>query len=341
LVYVMFFSGALLATVVSIYLLAPLAGRVGLIDRPCQRKQHDGEIPLVGGVCIFLAMLPAMFMQWGEANGGLVAVAFALMVLGAVDDRFHLSARVRLVLQLAAVMALFWMDVSLHDLGDLFGFGRVELHGLQDFLITAIVVVGVVNAVNMIDGVDGLAGTLMAVAATALCALSLWAGCDEVIPITVALLGALVGFLLFNLRHSFRDRAAIFLGDSGSMFIGFLLVIVMMRLLDYSEGRVKPVSMIWVLAVPLIDMGAVIVRRLTSGLSPMAADRNHLHHILMRHGLSPSQVVGVLFGAAIVFAAIGVMATIYQWSDWLLFWGYWLCVGLVAFVFRAQAEAAH
>ncbi|BBE50263.1 Undecaprenyl-phosphate alpha-N-acetylglucosaminyl 1-phosphate transferase [Ferriphaselus amnicola] len=330
-----FFLGSLFACVMWVYVLTPVACRIRLIDKPNERKQHRGEIPLIGGIAIFLALIPAMFSQWAAGvDAILIWAVSALLLVGALDDRFHLSAKLRLAIQVLIVGVVFSSGTSIHGLGNIFGMGAIELHGVIDFVITAIVVLGIINAVNMVDGVDGLAGSLMLVAVAGMVGLAVWTGHLEKLPILISLAGALIGFLGFNLRHGFRQHAAIFLGDSGSMFIGILLVILMLRLLDASAGQIKPITMIWLLAVPLLDMCAVIFRRLSQGDSPLVADRNHIHHILLRRGYSTNQVVGALFATAVFFAATAIVCNMYGVPEWFMFVLFWLGVVSVALCLR-------
>jgi UDP-GlcNAc:undecaprenyl-phosphate GlcNAc-1-phosphate transferase len=198
------------------------APQLGLVDVPGGRKQHHDEVPMVGGLAMFGGLVVAALATGGvlTANAAILAGLALLVLLGFVDDRNELSARTRFIVQAAAALIMvYWGGVRLDNLGNLFGYGDVIM-GRWSVPMTVFAVLGVINAMNMIDGADGLAGGL---ALMALLVLSVIAGGDLGGTLLLPLAAAVAGFLVFNLRTPWRDRASVFMGDAGSMLLGFAL----------------------------------------------------------------------------------------------------------------------
>jgi UDP-GlcNAc:undecaprenyl-phosphate GlcNAc-1-phosphate transferase len=171
-------------------------------------------------------------------------------------------------------------------------------------------VLGTINAVNMADGLDGLAGGLVLVSLAFFGAAAWDLGLDRPCKLIVLMAMTVCGFLIFNLRFPWQHRARVFMGDSGSMMLGLFLTWFAVELTNRpSGGTLEPMSAVWFIAVPLMDMGLVIARRLFKGLSPFAADRTHLHHILLAVGFSAGQVTWMLIGLAVACGAFG-------WFGW-------------------------
>ena len=207
------------ACVAWIGLFRSLAARLGLLDHPGGRKRHDVAVPVVGGLAMFLGMLPVLF---AGGHGALVNLGLAMLlvvVVGAADDKVSVSARTRLLLEGMAALILVAGGASLRHLGNLVGLGALGT-SLAAPLITVICVVGTINAVNMSDGLDGLAGAVGFVAVACFTAVAFASGEAQLVKVGCAALGALAGFLAFNLRTRFRSRAAVFMGDAGSMLLG-------------------------------------------------------------------------------------------------------------------------
>ncbi|HSX62590.1 MAG TPA: MraY family glycosyltransferase [Tahibacter sp.] len=282
-----FVGVAAAVTVSAQWLLIPLARRYGLLDVPCGRHDHARPTPLVGGVAIFLGVLAACLLR-GDLAMPLVAylVAGGIVVLvGVVDDRRDLSWRYRIVAQACAGLVLAVGGVYATSIGNLLPFGSWAIP------FSVVATIGVINAVNMIDGSDGLAGTQVIVSLGYFAALAGVAGDAPLQSEILVLAGAVAGFLMFNLRYPGQPAARVFLGNGGSALLGLSVVWVAFRLAqtpgNASAGIVSP----WLVAVPLIDCVAIMLRRMRAGRSPFSADRNHLHHLLRDAGFAPQHVV--------------------------------------------------
>jgi len=318
---------AFLASFISIRILKPLAIKLDLVDRPNQRKQHQGEIPLVGGIAIFIAVL-ATSMLWipDSRDFNLYIIASALMVfIGVLDDKHDLSVRVRLVGQiLVASIMIFGAGIYIDNLGNLLGFGTIHL-GIFGIPFTYLAVLGAINAFNMIDGIDGLVGCMSIITLTSLSVL-FWINGDKVmfyVPLIVAI--AIVPYLVFNLGLLGKRFRKIFMGDAGSMFVGFSVVWLLAEGSQSTAPSFQPVTALWIIAVPLMDMAAVMYRRWRKGQSPFLADRDHLHHIFMRAGFSPIQSLFFISLMGVVMAAMGTLAAYAKVPSWAMFFLF-LCV---------------
>lgn len=297
-----------LSTILLVYLLRKPARQFGFLDTPNERKVHDGAVPLTGGVAIALS-----FMAWAAGFQvdiySPVCFIFSLLlmlVVGMVDDRHELSARCRLVFQIAVgLMMAIWGKVYVSDLGNIFGMGPIPL-GILSVPFTVVGVVGVINAINMVDGVDGLAGGIAFIALLLFGYAATVSGMhvDRVLLFMFA--SAVSGFLFVNMRAPWRSKAMVFMGDAGSMVLGFILSWFAIRLSSDGHKAIEPITAVWILAIPLMDTVAIMMRRIMKGHSPFSADRDHLHHILLRAGFSVQATVAFILGISFLCGFIGL-----------------------------------
>ena len=295
---------AFASTLLFLNVLRRAAHDFGLVDIPSSRKTHFGEIPVVGGLAIAGAFLMTCLIQ-GSPSVPFVAGCIVILVTGLFDDLNEFSAPSKFVGQLvAAVMMTSWENLFLVDLGNLFGTGDVLL-GNWGIPFTLFCAIGIMNAMNMIDGLDGLAGGIGLIAAGWLC---LAAGLGNQVAdarVLWILSAAIAAFLIFNLRHPWRRHADVFLGDAGSMFLGFVLVWFAVFITQTAPRHFYAISAVWILAVPIMDAVYVMLRRMIRGMSPFSADRRHVHHTLMYMGLSGTQTSWLLLAVSLLFGAIG------------------------------------
>lgn len=299
-------AGALI-TVLALILARPIAIRLDLLDHPGGRKDHEQPTPVIGGIAMAIAIVGGSLLTHGLPDQLLTyTVCVALLVaVGLWDDRRDLDWRLRLAAQCgAALIMIYGGGVRVENLGELFGLGRVDL-GLWSVPFTVFATVGCINALNMADGSDGLAGLVVWVAMAMLAAAAAYAG-NAILAERIALvLGALGGFLLFNMRFPWQPRAQVFMGNAGSAFLGFTVAWVSFRLTQTPGHPVTPILAPFLIAPPLIDCLVLIVRRLRSGRSPFSADRNHIHHLMRDAGFPPAAIAWVL---AVATGVIGTGA---------------------------------
>jgi UDP-GlcNAc:undecaprenyl-phosphate GlcNAc-1-phosphate transferase len=295
------FAAALGAAVVLTPILRSVATRSGWVDRPASRKAHTTPTPLLGGVSIYAAVLGAMVLMPGRYAvrelGGLLIGASVVSLCGLWDDRRRLGVGIRLGVQglAAALLVLTGVQVAL------------PVPGWFDVALTLAWVVGVTNALNLLDNVDGLAGAVASIAAASFLVLAAVNGQYLVAALAAALLGACLGFLVYNL-----NPATIFMGDSGSLFLGFLLAGVGIKLrFPDNTPRVTWLVPILVLGVPLLDTAFVVVTRSLQRRNPLtAAGLDHLSHRLMGLGLQPARAVGLLCGVAAFLGVVGGVVSV-------------------------------
>ncbi len=286
--------------------------KIGLVDKPNERKQHLGFIPLIGGISIFIT-ITFSFLIFLPLNLNLfvyLSCSFVLIFIGILDDLYDLSFYWRLLVQIVLTLFVFYsVSMSLDNLGNLLGDGDVRLNEFFSIIISILAVLGSINAFNMVDGIDGLLGILTTVTLGAV-SLLFFHGNQEVLgSMCLMLIVAIFPYILMNLGM-FGNSKKVFMGDAGSMFIGFTVVWLLIHGTQKgSASAFNSVTVLWFIAVPLMDMAAVMIRRIRDGSSPFKPDRGHLHHLFIKMGFSQHQTLFIISALSMIFAIIGV------WSD--------------------------
>ncbi|HEU0152043.1 MAG TPA: MraY family glycosyltransferase [Arenimonas sp.] len=296
----------------------PLARRFGLVDHPGGRKDHGCAMPVVGGLVIYLVVV-AGFLLFEQTNSlrtwAFIGGAGLLVLVGQLDDYYDLRWTWRIGAQsVAALLMALAGGVMATNLQDVFGFAAANI-GLLAVPFTVFIVVGVINALNMADGVDGLAGSLSVVALVLFAAFGLYSGNLLVVERMLAVAAAVLGFLVWNARFPWQARAKVFLGNGGSMLLGFTIAYGSVRLSQAPDHPVSPVLGPWALALPLIDCVALMIRRWRQGRSPFAADRHHMHHMLLDAGFRATAVVAIIAGGSLLLglaAAVALKLGVYR-----------------------------
>lgn len=317
---------ALLASLFCIWLLRPLAVRVGLVDRPNSRKWHENEVPLIGGIAMFfgfcfaLLTLPSSLQPYRSMLAG----SSILVLMGVLDDFKDLSSKLRLLGQLfAAFLLVSWGQVVLHHLGNIFFMGDLHL-GWIALPLTLLIVVTYLNAMNMVDGQDGLAGSIAMGQAILLLMLSFKLNHQMDSQLLIILICILFVFLSFNMRFPWRRKASVFMGDAGSTFIAFLLAWFAIDLSQQNDVIVKPITVLWVMAFPIFDLINVIVLRLRHQKPILKASRDHIHHVLHVAGLNTSLSTLLLCAFSLSLGVFGfvlnylLMPESWQFLLWLI-----------------------
>ena len=307
------FFTSLFATIIFILVLYPCALKVGFTDKPDPRKQHKVPTPPIGGIAIFLATILAL--QLNDINlPHQTAFIFAitlLVVVGAIDDHWGLGVKIRLVAQIVAGLIMTEIaDIKINELGDLLGFGDINL-GIFSTAFTVFAVVGGINAFNMIDGIDGLAGGSVLISIITIALLSWFYEHWILLYFCIIFIGATIAFLLFNLRIFGRTRGAIFLGDSGSTLLGFTICWLAITAAQGEGAMITPTIVLWIIALPLFDSICIMSRRIQRGQSPFTPDREHLHHILPLEGFTVNKTVVTLLAFSLLLSVSGVTASLY------------------------------
>jgi UDP-GlcNAc:undecaprenyl-phosphate GlcNAc-1-phosphate transferase len=296
-----------------------LAPRVGLVDRPGGRKMHAQPIPRIGGVALGVGSLLPIALLIEPMAGNLqllLAAASILLLAGLWDDRAGLHWSVKLAAQfMAATLIVTAGGISLESIT------LVDKFELPEFVaipISIFFLVGVTNAINLSDGLDGLAAGTTLLCVLGLSVLGLSAGDQEVAAIGAALGGALLGFLRFN-----THPARVFMGDTGSQYLGFMVGVLALKSTQGVDTAVSAGVPLLLLAWPILDTFAVMGGRLASGQSPFLADRRHLHHRLLALGFGHHEAVLIIYGAQ---ALLFIAAYLLRYESDL-----WIAVGFVLF----------
>jgi UDP-GlcNAc:undecaprenyl-phosphate GlcNAc-1-phosphate transferase len=303
--YAIAFLVALTVAVLLVPLIRRTAAARGLLDQPGGRKVHEVPVPRLGGVAIaagfFVALAVVSLLPTGQpgppANLPGILIGAAILVLaGAADDLNDLRPLVKLGAQLLAAIVATALGVGISELR--FPWAVIEL-GWLAAPITVLWIVAMINAINLIDGLDGLAAGVVLIAMVAFFVIA-----PNTAPVTLVLgaaAGATLGFLVYNLHP-----ASIIMGDAGSMLLGFVTAVAALSVASPAGGSEPAYVPLVILALPLGDMVWAVLRRTVGGKSVFVADAGHLHHRLLRMGLTHRDVVTLLHLVAAVLAAIGI-----------------------------------
>ncbi|SJL83510.1 Undecaprenyl-phosphate alpha-N-acetylglucosaminyl 1-phosphate transferase [Vibrio palustris] len=305
----------------SLFITRKIAKKVGLVDKPDFRKRHKGAVPLVGGVSLYIVTaLYLFFNPHSLAHTGLYFFSItSLIVVGVLDDKFDISFKVRLGVQAGlAILLMAQTGLGLDHLGNLLGNGDIKL-SYAGYVFTVFAVIGAINAFNMVDGIDGLLGGLSVVTFSALAVMLTLSGQHWAVGLCMSFIVAMIPYICMNLGILGRTRK-VFMGDAGSMMIGMTVIWLLIGASQESgHALMRPITAVWIIAIPLMDMAAIMMRRMRRGHSPFKPDREHLHHICQRLGLSPHQTLAVICLIATVFAGFGIYGEIAQVSETIMF----------------------
>ncbi|HKX27184.1 MAG TPA: MraY family glycosyltransferase [Blastocatellia bacterium] len=318
--YLILFLIALCASLTLTPMVRRLCERHGWLDLPGERRRiHGKATPRLGGVAVFTSLLIALAVLpladnyishslQAEFSQLLVVLTPAALIfgLGVWDDLKGLDARFKLMAQIATAMLLYGLGVRVEALS-LPIVGSIELPGIVGFAITVFWVVAVTNAFNLIDGVDGLAAGAALFASLVMVVVSIALGHRFVTVISIAMAGALIGFLRYNF-----NPASIFLGDSGALFVGFVLAALSVKGAQKASTAVAVAIPLLAFGLPVIDTGLTIIRRFLARRPLFKGDREHIHHMLLARGWSQRRVVLSLYGAC---AILGLNALLFVTGD--------------------------
>ena len=318
---------AFFVTLIFMVALRPVAINIGLVDIPGGRKKHTGDIPMVGGIAMFLgsAVGLSLLPDSHPSLAYLVVAGGLLVVIGVLDDRYGLPASIRLVTQLVSVLIMvFGADIRIIDLGDPFGSGVIFL-GPVSLIFTVLVTVSIINAFNLVDGLDGLAGSMALIALIAIVPLGGYQSSMTMASLVVA--ASILAFLYFNFPTAQNRNMRAFMGDAGSTFVGLIVVWVMISVSQGSGAIATPVVCLWFVSMPVFDLFTCFVKRCLRRRSPFRPGRDHFHHILQRSGMGIRSVLAVLTGLQLIYAAIGITGHFAGATDVVMF-AAWALVGV-------------
>lgn len=313
-----YYLSAFILTVFLIKVFRKPATQLGLIDHPGGRKRHEEPVPLIGGIAIFCSFcfvvlfLDEPLRQYSSLFLGMGI----LLITGILDDLHDISALAKLAMQvLAASLMVIWGGQTIPTLGNFFGMGEVKL-GILEIPFTILCTVGLINAINMIDGLDGLAGGMILISLTWILYCTGFSA-TSTNALILLIISSTLGFMICNYRHPWRDRASVFLGDAGSLILGFALAWFTVNL-SRETPSVSPLAFAWILALPIFDAISLMMRRALKKKNPLSPDREHLHHIFMRAGYSSKASVNILIFISFIMGGIGVIGWQIGLPDYIL-----------------------
>lgn len=314
--FLIVFYTALLSSLVLVPFSKKLALATGLLDHPDSRKVHHHALPRLGGLGIAGAVLITVLVCVKMAPPVVAYLLGAAIVLftGLLDDVVSIPPPMKFAGQiLAALVFVSEGGGELTTLGNLMGFGDIQLGPLA-LVFSVVAMAGVMNAINLSDGLDGLAGGISFIALVFFGLLAYTHHAWFALAVILAVLGAVLGFL----RHN-SHPAKLFMGDTGSLFLGFTLAALAVRLATVTVGLgpVKPIVLAVILALPIVDTLWVMGNRLRHGKNPFRPDKTHLHHRLMHLGLRHGEVVTVIYGLMFLCGGLGWFGR--EWPEWWLF----------------------
>ena len=301
----------LLAALVS-YVLTPyikmLAFKIGAIDKPDNRKVHKKIMPRLGGLAIYIAFMvgvvASLELTWdivGILRGGTLIV-----LVGILDDKYQLPAKVKLLGQIAAACVLVLFDIRIEWINNPLG-GYFYLDKFLSIPLTVFWVISFTNVVNLIDGLDGLAAGVSAIASLTVILVAVQMGYYHIAIMTAALAGGIIGFIRYNF-----NPATIFMGDTGSMFIGYMLAAVSVYGAVKTAATIALIVPAIALGLPIMDTAFAIMRRYSNGRPIFQPDKGHLHHRLLAMGMNQKQAVLLMYA---ISAALGIGAVLWAEMD--------------------------
>lgn len=256
----------------------------------------------------------------------LYAISIIILVtIGALDDKFDISYKLRFLVQAALSVAMMYLaGIKLHTLGYIFDPVELQL-GSAGYVVTVFAVIAAINAFNMVDGIDGLLGVLSSVTFLSLGLLVLLDGQFNIAYFCLVVIVIMSPYILMNLGI-FGQKRKVFMGDAGSMLIGFTIIWLLL-LSSQNEGPspLRPVTALWLIAVPLMDMAAIMIRRIRRGKSPFSPDREHLHHIFQRLGLNSKQTLVAITLIALGYAGFGIYGEVADIPEYIMLYSFIAC----------------
>lgn len=301
--FFLIFTTALVITLLLVPPIKQLAFVVGVTDKPCERKIHQGHVPRLGGLAIFISFFTSTFIYFNyfPQFRGIFIGMFIIVIVGIVDDAIGLDARMKFLGQIVAGLAAIVLSgVNIQFLGSVLG--SAYYLGWLSYPITLFWIVGITNAINLSDGLDGLASGISLIAFLCFGLLAYQRDDMAIFTLCLIMVGCILGFLKYN-----THPAEIFMGDTGSLFLGFSLGTLSLM------GNFKTVTFFTlvtpalILLVPILDTLWAIFRRLRQGRSPFSPDKNHFHHRLLAQGMDQNQSVSVIYYISTILSVVAVV----------------------------------
>lgn len=304
------FVFSLVLALILLQLLRKIALKINLVDTPSTRKIHTTPIPIIGGVAIVISSGLALMISPEFWNGiyeyhVVIVGAIVLLAIGLIDDKMNVRPTLKLIVQIALAHFVFHSGIRIDSMFGIFGI--YELSFSIQYILTLLVIVGVINAFNLMDGIDGLAAGLSIIGFLVYTYLAILTGNVFLVVLFSSIIGALIGFLKFNLS----TKNKIFMGDAGSLVLGYILVVSGIVLIQSAHGTSNvPTALVVVLGVlglPVTDSLRVYYRRMKLGCSPFKADKTHFHHLVLMFGIGHKKASFLIILFVVCIIALNVI----------------------------------
>ena len=277
---------------------------MNLIDIPDFRKLHTGNIPLIGGLCIYLSIFIFSFFEDFNYLVNLILYSSGIILfVGLIDDSKQIGVTIRIISQIVTCLLVIGGGLSIVDLGEYYNYKTLNL-GFLGILLTCLSILALTNAINFIDGIDGLASGIIVISLSSIYVYSYLQGSLFNTEILVFLIISIVIFFIFNLKF-FNFFNKIFLGDSGSTTLGFILGFLLIFFTHPDHRNFHPVLAAWCVSLPIYDLLAVLIRRIYRGINPFRPDRRHIHHLLLDKKIKQKNVLIIILSTSIILNTIG------------------------------------
>lgn len=302
---ILIIMGATAATYLSTPAIMSFAEKIGAVDKPGIRKVHKTNMPRLGGLAIYMVFTVVLvaFFPISDFLKGLLLGSTIIVFVGAVDDCKGIAPKFKLLGQITAALVVVYFGTTVQFVTS--PFDGIILLGILAVPVTLLWIVGITNAVNLIDGLDGLAAGISAIAAVTIGIIAFLEGQYEVAVTSLVLAGAVLGFLKYNFYP-----ARIFMGDTGSMFLGFVLAILAIQGLTKSATVISLFIPVVIFGVPILDTFFAVMRRFANGNPIFQADKEHVHHRLLDLGFSHKQTVLLIYGISIILGLSAILLTV-------------------------------
>lgn len=324
-----------IVSLISVPVAKKIAAHVGALDIPNSRKVHSKPMPRMGGLAIYFAFLVG-YILFGQISSKMISIligSFIILVTGIIDDIKPIDAKVKMLGQiLSALIVVFYGDIILQDIS---AFGLYIDFGIFAYPITVIFIVACINCLNFIDGLDGLAAGISSIFFVTIGIITFIRG-QFGLPyeLTFIMLGSTLGFLV----HNFHP-ASIFMGDSGSMFLGFIISII--TLLGFKNVMMSSIIIPFlILAIPILDTLFAIIRRKLKGESISKPDKFHVHHQLLRKNFSHKTTVLIIYGINILFSIASIVYVLKNRELGFVIYGILLII-VVTFIMKTNIIIEH
>ncbi len=289
-----------------LFLFKFFSNKLNLVDKPNYRKKHTGNIPLIGGLVIYSNILIfSFFFNTSSIMTTILLTSIILIILGALDDAIELGIIYRLLTQFIGCLIIIGSGLVIHNIGDYMYLPNINI-GLLSVLFTVFCVIGLTNSFNFIDGVDGLCAGLALISIISVLIISYLNDTfnylhdfDFLILVSITL----ILFIIFNSTNYYK----IFLGDSGSMFLGFFVSWILIMTSQNEKQIIHPILTIWCVTLPVFDITSVVIRRSLRKINPFKPDRRHVHHILIELGFSNISTTAIILLLSLILNFFGIL----------------------------------